>query len=98
LEATDIVPASNVGEVMEPPVSGPTLESRGGPGTQPVASVQDPIGMRLEEFPVDRIVVGEHDHQIGVDDLTRLARRSSSLASSASRSPGTGTVCSTSRS
>jgi hypothetical protein len=54
--------------------------------------------MRLEEFPVDRIVVGEHDHQIGVDDLTRLARRSSSLASSASRSPGTGTVCSTSRS
>lgn len=37
--------------------------------------------MRLEDFPVDRVVVREHDDQIGVDNnLTGLARHHPEVA------------------
>ncbi len=44
-------------------------EPRGAPGTQPVAGVQDTLGVLLEDLPVDHVVVREHDHQVGLGDL-----------------------------
>jgi hypothetical protein len=64
--------------------SKPTLQPHYQPCWQPVASIQDPVGMPLEELPVNRVVVGEYDDQICFGDLGTIRMKpgiSSSLMS-----------------
>lgn len=55
--------AVEVAKSINAAASAYTSELRCETGVQSVAGVQDAIGVLLDGLPVDRVVVGQHDHQ-----------------------------------